>query len=115
VANPLVIGGDVHAYWVCDLMNDFDEPRAPVVATELCGTSITSLAASQKRTDRWRSEAPHAKYARSDRRGYTTIELGARMARVRLRAVDSVTDPNSGIDTIASFLVADGKAGAEEE
>jgi alkaline phosphatase D len=115
VANPLVIGGDVHAYWVCDLMNDFDEPRAPVVATELCSTSITSLAASQKRTDRWRSEAPHAKYARSDRRGYTTIELGARMARVRLRAVDSVTDPNSGIDTIASFLVADGKAGAEEE
>ena len=41
-ANPLVIGGDVHSFWVCDLKPDFDDPQSPVVATEFCGTSITS-------------------------------------------------------------------------
>jgi phosphodiesterase/alkaline phosphatase D-like protein len=41
-ANPLVIGGDVHSYWVGDLKPDSDDPRSPVVATEFCGASITS-------------------------------------------------------------------------
>ncbi|UCH54480.1 MAG: alkaline phosphatase D family protein [Pseudomonadota bacterium] len=115
VANPLVIGGDVHAYWVCDLVTDFDDSNSPVVATEICGTSISSQGASQKRIESWRAEAPHAKYARSDRRGYTTVELNGRQARVRLRAIDSEKDANSKIRTIATFLVADGKAGAERD
>ena len=33
-ANPLVVGGDVHSNWVCDLKPDFDAPSSPVVATE---------------------------------------------------------------------------------
>jgi alkaline phosphatase D len=113
IANPLVIGGDVHAYWVCDLVTDFDDPRAPVVATEVCGTSISSQGWPQERVDAWRAESAHAKYARSDKRGYVTVELGEREARVRLRAIDSEKDPNSGIATIATFAVADGKAGAK--
>jgi alkaline phosphatase D len=113
IANPLVIGGDVHAYWVCDLVTDFDDPRAPVVATEVCGTSISSQGWPQERVDGWRAESAHAKYARSDKRGYVTVELSAREARVRLRAIDSEKDPNSGIATIATFAVADGKAGAK--
>jgi alkaline phosphatase D len=111
--NPLVIGGDVHAYWVCDLVTDFDDPRSAVVATEICGTSISSQGWPQERVDGWRAESPHARYARSDKRGYVTVELSAREARVRLRAIDSEKDPNSGIATIANFVVADGKAGAE--
>ena len=41
VPNPVVIGGDVHSYWVTDLKVDFTE-TAPVVATEFVGTSISS-------------------------------------------------------------------------
>jgi alkaline phosphatase D len=113
VANPLVIGGDVHAYWVCDLVTDFDDPRSPIVATEVCGTSISSQGWPQERIDQWRAESPHTKYARSDRRGYVTVELGQDAARVRLRAVDSEKDPSSDIRTIARFVIADGKPGAE--
>ena len=46
-ANPVVIGGDVHAHWVADLKPDFDDPHSPVVASEFCGTSITSQGPSQ--------------------------------------------------------------------
>lgn len=113
VANPLVIGGDVHAYWVCDLVTDFDDPRSPLVATEVCGTSISSQGWPQERIDGWRAKSPHARYARSDRRGYVTVELNERAARVRLRAIDSEKDPNSNIATIATFVVQDGRAGAE--
>ena len=54
-ANPVVIGGDVHAHWVADLKPDFDDPRSPVVASEFCGTSITSRARCKRRSRRcWR-------------------------------------------------------------
>ena len=39
----VVLGGDVHSNYVADLKADFDDPRSPVVASEFCGTSITSL------------------------------------------------------------------------
>ncbi|NJL72453.1 MAG: alkaline phosphatase, partial [Candidatus Competibacteraceae bacterium] len=39
-SSTLVVGGDIHAYAVADLKLDFDDSQAPVVATEVCGTSI---------------------------------------------------------------------------
>ena len=29
IANPVVLAGDVHNHWVCDLKADFDDPRSP--------------------------------------------------------------------------------------
>ena len=58
-ANPLVIGGDVHSFWVCDLKPDFDDPQSPVVATEFCGTSITSQAAPGARRCLTRRQSAH--------------------------------------------------------
>jgi alkaline phosphatase D len=28
-ANPVVLGGDVHSFWVADLKPDFDDARSP--------------------------------------------------------------------------------------
>ena len=42
VRNPIVITGDIHSNWVCDLKMDYKAANAPVVATELIGTSISS-------------------------------------------------------------------------
>ena len=43
VPGVVVLGGDVHSNYVADLKADFDDPASPVVASEFCGTSITSL------------------------------------------------------------------------
>ena len=40
--NPVVIGGDIHAFFANDLQVDFDNPSSPMVATEFVGTSVTS-------------------------------------------------------------------------
>ena len=40
--NPVVIGGDRHAFFAADLKRDFARPDEATIATEFVGTSITS-------------------------------------------------------------------------
>lgn len=114
-SNPMVIGGDVHANYVCDLKTDFDDPRAPVIATEFCGTSITSQGPGRKKTDAARANNPHIKFARGDKRGYVTVELAENRARVLLRTIESEKKPTSAVSTLARFVVRNGRPGAEPE
>lgn len=112
-ANPLVIGGDVHFNCVADLKPDFDDPASPVVATEFCGTSITSQGPAQARLDALRPENPHVRFANSEKRGYTVLELTERRCLARLQAIESEKAAGSGIATLAAFVVEDGRPGAE--
>jgi len=113
-ANPLVIGGDVHSFWVADLKPDFDDPRSAAVATEFVGTSITSqLARTQAEQDAIVAENPHIKYGNLTRRGYVRMELDRGRARAELRGLDSVTERAAGVRTVAVFVVEDGRPGAQ--
>ncbi len=112
-ANPLVLGGDVHMAVVADLKTDFDDPRAPVIATEFVATSISSQGPARARTEEWQQENPHIKYANGSRRGYTAIELSGQRATARMRTLDDVKDPQSGIRTSATYAVEDGQPGAQ--
>ena len=69
----VVFGGDVHANYVADLKVDYDDAKAPVVATEFCGTSITSEGLAQIRIDAARPFNPHIRYGRADLRGARCI------------------------------------------
>lgn len=42
VSNPVVLGGEVHSWWVSGLTRKFRDRSTRAVATEFCGTSITS-------------------------------------------------------------------------
>jgi alkaline phosphatase D len=111
-ANPLVIGGDVHSNWVCDLKPDFNDPQSPVVATEFCGTSITSQGAPQERADALRTDNPHIKFVNSDKRGYVLISITPERCEARLRVLDSEKTRASTLATLASFVVEHGRPGA---
>ena len=115
VRNPIVIGGDIHANVVSDLKLDFDDPRAPTVAAEFCGTSITSEGARQSYYDNRRVRNPHIKLARSDKRGYTTMRLTGDRADVDLRALDDEKRADSKIAMLARFTVRDGVPGIAPE
>jgi alkaline phosphatase D len=110
--NPLVVGGDVHSFWVCDLKPDFDDPRSPVVATEFCGTSITSQGRPQDRVDAARADNPHVKFANADKRGYVRLEITPERCEARLRALDSAKKRSSSVATLATFVVEHGRPGA---
>ncbi len=112
-SNPVVIGGDVHAHWVADLKPDFDDPRSPVVASEFCGTSITAQGPSQKSVEAALAENPHLKYGRGDKRGYVRVEIKANLLTADLRAMESVQTADAACDTLASFVVEDGRPGPQ--
>jgi alkaline phosphatase D len=109
----VVLGGDVHAHYVADLKADFDDAKSPVIATEFCGTSISSNGMSQTRSEAARALNPHVHYAHSDQRGYTGFTLGARRLDASLYAVADPKNPESAVNTAARFSVELGKPGAQ--
>jgi len=113
LANPVFLGGDVHANWVCDIKQDFDDPRAPLVATEFCGTSITSASGwDAARTARVAALNAHVRFADSERRGYLIGDLTRESLQVRMRVIDDARLPRPAISTLARFEVAAGRPGA---
>jgi len=111
VANPVVLGGDVHQFNVADLRPDFDDPSSPVVASEFVGTSITSQGWPQARVDRYLPDNPHMKLMDSRYRGYTRVELMDKEMRVELRAMETVKAREAACSTLATFVVRDGEPG----
>ena len=101
----VVLGGDVHSNYVADLKADFDDPKSAVLASEFCGTSITSLSLAQSRVDAALGFNPHIRYARSDQRGYVRFRLDEKRLLAQLRVVDQPLDPASGVRTAAKFAV----------
>jgi len=113
VSNPVVIGGDVHMHWVADLKPDFNDEKSPVVASEFCGTSITSQGASQKSADALMPENPHMKYA-SGERGYVRASIAGNRLTAELIGLESVKKPDSRAEVLARFVVEDGKPGPQK-
>jgi alkaline phosphatase D len=114
VANPVLLGGDVHENWVGHVKADYADPRSPAVATEFCGTSITSRSNGSARVAQRLAENPHFVFADARYRGYGLVDLTPRQMQVSLRAVDDVTSADSAVRTLAVFGVAAGRARIEQ-
>ena len=109
----VVLSGDEHSAYVSDLKRDFDDEQAPPIATEFCGTSITTSGRAQSATDRIVRENPHIVYGDSARRGYVVLDVTAERCTARLRVVEDVTDRHTGIQTAATFAVDAGRPGVQ--
>jgi alkaline phosphatase D len=112
VPGVVVLGGDVHANYVADLKADFENPRAPVCATEFCGTSISSLGLAQDRVDAARAFNPLVHHARTDQRGYVRFRIRPRQLQAALQVVADARQPSSPLQTQARFVVDADKPGA---
>jgi alkaline phosphatase D len=108
--NPVVVGGDIHATVLADLKRDPWDPSSPTIASEVCGTSISSQGSTQAEYDRRTAGNPQIRYARSDRRGYCLLTLGER-ADVEVRAVASEKRRDTAIETLARFAIENGRPG----
>jgi alkaline phosphatase D len=114
LANPVVIGGDVHMNFVADLKVDFDDAKSPVVASEFAGTSITSPPGPwQRALPAILAENPHIKYARADRRGYVRASVAGGRFTAELVGLDTVRKPDSRAEVMARFVVEDGRPGPQ--
>ena len=110
VRNPLVLGGDIHQNWVARVHADPFDVRSPVVASEFCGTSITSThSATAQQSERLRQRNPHCLLANAQQRGYGLVDLTPDQATVTLRVLDDVTQADSPVSTLARFEVPSGQ------
>jgi alkaline phosphatase D len=111
VSNPVVIGGDIHAFFANDLRVDFDDPKSPVVATEFVGTSISASGPNYDLFMSFLPDNPHVQFFDSRKRGYVSVDVDARQMTTRLRVISDVTDPKASVSTLKTFVVESGKPG----
>jgi len=111
VRNPVVIGGDVHTFFANQLKLDFDDAKAPVVASEFVTTSITSESWAQERLNQYLPDNPHILLAESRSRGYTRVDVTPKRFQVDLRGMETVQRRDAPCSTLASFVVDDGIPG----
>jgi alkaline phosphatase D len=107
----VVLSGDEHVAFVADLKRDFDDEQSPPIATEFCGTSITTAGRMQSAVDRIVRDNPHIVYGESARRGYVAFDVSAALCTARLRMIEDVTDPDTGVTTAATFAIDAGRPG----
>jgi alkaline phosphatase D len=111
--DTVVLSGDVHCNYMCDLKRRVDEPSGATIATEVCGTSISSSGLAQERIAAVLPLNPHIRYARADERGYVALKAGAARVDVALRVVSDVLDPNASVRTAARFAIEAGRPGIQ--
>lgn len=114
VPGCVVLGGDVHANYVADLHRDPANPRSPIVASEFCGTSISSWGMGQSRLDAIRPHNPQLHHANSRERGHVHFRLETTQLQAALRTVEQPQDPQSLVGTSARFQVAAAQAGVQK-
>jgi alkaline phosphatase D len=113
IENVVVIGGDIHSFWVTDLKQDFGDPTSPTVATEFVGTSVTSEGVPFDVFNGFLTENPHIRFFESRERGYVLVDVSPELWRTDLRVVDTITQPEATARSLGSYIVERGKAGAQ--
>jgi alkaline phosphatase D len=112
-ANPVVIGGDIHSFWVTDLKTDFRDAASPTVATEFVGTSVTSAGVPYDTFAATLPDNPHVRFFESRHRGYVRCEVTPERWQADLRVVSDVRDRAATARTLAAFVVESGRPGAQ--
>ncbi len=110
LANPVMLGGDVHQNWVGNILADYNNPASKKIGVEFCGTSITSLtmltnAEQAKIIERH----PHFVFGDCESRGFGVVEITPTHMTTTLKAVRDATDPLSDAFTLARFHVEAGQ------
>jgi alkaline phosphatase D len=103
----VVLSGDVHNSWACDLRADWTDAGSRALGVEFVGSSVTSLpsAIDASATLALNSHIPFF----DGRRGYVSCTATTDEFRADYRAVEFVDRPGAPVSTIASFQVRDNK------
>jgi len=95
-----------------DLRVDFDDPDAPVAATEFVGTSVSSAGPPHDAIAAVLPDNPHLRFFESRQRGYVSVGPDRRAMTTQIRVVSDATDPKASVSTLKTFVVESGRPGA---
>ncbi len=114
--NPVVLTGDVHNNWACDLKANYDDPASATFGSEFVGTSITSGgdgADTNPNQENVVAENPHIKFF-NGQRGYVRCTLTPEQWRADYRVLPFVKQPGAPVYTRASFAIEAGNPGLQQ-
>ncbi len=111
VPGCVVLGGDLHANYAANLKLDFDDDKSATVASEFCGTSISSSGGNQNTVNTLLARHPHLLHGRTDQRGYMRILVEPQRTHTDLRVVLDPRDPASALASQAQFVVESASPG----
>ncbi|MCP4885883.1 MAG: alkaline phosphatase [Planctomycetaceae bacterium] len=116
IPNPVVLTGDIHVNWVNDLQLDFEDPKSPIVGTELVGTSLTSGGNGGNIIPEYVRAAEQNEFVQwyNSNRGYVSCDLTPNTWTSHFRTTPFVDRPDAPLITKASFVIEKGKAGAQK-
>ena len=109
LANPVLLGGDVHQNWVGHVKADYANPASPSIGVEFCGTSISARSDDGGKIGDQLARNPHFVFANAERRGYGVVDFTPQRLTTTLRVVDDVTKRDTTIETLAKFSVEAGR------
>ncbi|MFC5648862.1 alkaline phosphatase D family protein, partial [Paenibacillus solisilvae] len=116
LTNLVVLTGNVHNNWACDIKADFNNPDSETLGAEFVGTAITSGGDGVDITDAQKAvlaENPHIKFY-NNQRGYVRCIVTPDSWQTDYRIVPYVSRPGAPITTRASFLLEKGKPGLQK-
>jgi len=114
--NPVVLTGDVHNNWACDLKANYDDQTSATLGSEFVGTSITSGGDGADTTPNQEAvvaENPHIKFF-NGQRGYVRCTLTPEQWRADYRVLPFVKQQGAPVYTRASFAIEAGNPGLQQ-
>lgn len=110
--NAVILGGDVHSFWINDVKRDFTRPESATVATEI----VTSCLASRSGPEALFGPAPdlnaHVRFRDNKHAGYVLLDIQTDRIEGAMRAVSDLADPRATCRTLRSFAIEDRRPGA---
>jgi len=114
--NAVFLTGDWHSTFVNDLKLDFEDSASQTIATEFVTPAITTGGDSTPYGPYYAPMIPfnpHIRYYEGDRRGYFRATVTPKQMKLDLRFVTTVENPGGTGYTQGSWIVEDGKPGAQ--
>lgn len=115
VQNALILGGDLHSFWVNDVHARPLDDRSAVIATEVITSCLASRNGPPSLLDDVRLRNAHVKHLDNSHSGYALLDIHASHTSIELRAVVNLLDRQSRTRKLETFVVENGRPGAVKQ
>jgi len=110
--NAVILGGDVHSFWLNDVKRDFARPDGATVATEIVTSCLASHSGPEALFGPAPALNPHVRFRDNANAGYVLLDVQGDRIEGSLRAVSSLADPLATCRALRAFAIEDRRPGA---